>query len=321
MSTTNRTRVTARTRALASLPAALLVVGALASCGDASRAAPALSPTTAGSVGSPGAGSSHPATRSEPPLLSDLLWATATVLQRSPEKEPELCLGVVLESYPPQCGGPRLVGWDWDDVSGETTHAGVTWVDTIHVVGTLAGDTFTLRRPPSATRPVEAGPDPSPTQDDFPELCDDPLRGAAESARAGAGTDSVARDALSRALEAMPGYVASWVSDGQAFMNVVVTGDAERARADARRLWAGKLCVERRDVATQAEMLAAQEALTPLATSPQRCLGSSPGADGRLRVAVTVADPETVAAVHRAVAPWLSPAEVVISARLRPLGG
>ena len=26
---------------------------------------------------------------------------------------PEVCLGPVAESYPPQCSGPALVGWDW----------------------------------------------------------------------------------------------------------------------------------------------------------------------------------------------------------------
>src|SRR5262245_9982995 len=27
-----------------------------------------------------------------------------------------LCLGGVLESLPPQCSGPEIVGWDWDAV-------------------------------------------------------------------------------------------------------------------------------------------------------------------------------------------------------------
>ena len=30
-------------------------------------------------------------------------------------QSPELCLGPIAESYPPQCGGPALVGWDWAD--------------------------------------------------------------------------------------------------------------------------------------------------------------------------------------------------------------
>ena len=29
---------------------------------------------------------------------------------------PELCLGAVAESYPPQCGGPALEDFDWGDV-------------------------------------------------------------------------------------------------------------------------------------------------------------------------------------------------------------
>jgi hypothetical protein len=31
---------------------------------------------------------------------------------------PEVCLGPVAESYPPQCNGPELVGWEWGDHDG-----------------------------------------------------------------------------------------------------------------------------------------------------------------------------------------------------------
>jgi hypothetical protein len=38
----------------------------------------------------------------------------ATVLQEG-DGPPELCLGGVAESFPPQCGGPEIAGWDWED--------------------------------------------------------------------------------------------------------------------------------------------------------------------------------------------------------------
>lgn len=315
------------TRVCATAMTALLAVVPLASCGDARPAtggpdAPTglTAPTgPATPPPSPAPRSASPVAPREVPPRPDLLWTSATVRQGSANEEPQLCLGGVAQSYPPQCGGPPIAGWDWDDVTGETVASGVTWIDTVHVVGTYAAGVFTLQRRPSATRPVDAGAEPGPTGDPFPELCDDPLRGAAESARKGARADDAAKDALGRHLEAMPGYVASWVSDGSAFMNVVVTGDPASAHADARRLWSGKLCVQQRDVATQADMLAAQQALEPLTRDRSGCLGSSPGSDGRLTVSVTVADRETVAAVRRAVAPWLSADDVVITARLRPL--
>jgi hypothetical protein len=41
---------------------------------------------------------------------------------------PEACLGGVMTSLPPQCGGTPLVGWDWADHEGEhETQAGVRW--------------------------------------------------------------------------------------------------------------------------------------------------------------------------------------------------
>ena len=39
---------------------------------------------------------------------------------------PQFCLGAIGMSDPPQCGGPELVGWDWDAVEGEGSTAGVT---------------------------------------------------------------------------------------------------------------------------------------------------------------------------------------------------
>ena len=40
---------------------------------------------------------------------------------------PELCLGAVAESWPPQCGGPPVLGWDWKQqrmVPGQAGGAG-----------------------------------------------------------------------------------------------------------------------------------------------------------------------------------------------------
>jgi hypothetical protein len=40
-----------------------------------------------------------------------------TVIQVG-DTAPHLCLGPVAESYPPQCSGPEITGWDWDAVEG-----------------------------------------------------------------------------------------------------------------------------------------------------------------------------------------------------------
>lgn len=58
-------------------------------------------------------------TPSAGPMPTDVLAPTglvttiATVMDRG---RPELCLGGVLDSLPPQCGGTPIKGWDWDAV-------------------------------------------------------------------------------------------------------------------------------------------------------------------------------------------------------------
>jgi hypothetical protein len=69
-----------------------------------------------------------------------------TVLQA--EGEPvNLCLGAVMESYPPQCSGPEILGWDWTSVEGQETASGVTW-GTYAVQGTWDGERFTMTQAP-----------------------------------------------------------------------------------------------------------------------------------------------------------------------------
>jgi hypothetical protein len=84
-----------------------------------------------------------------------------TVLQIE-DQAPQLCLGAVAESYPPQCGGPEVIGWDWDAVDLEESASDVTW-GTYAVVGTWDGTKFTLTQPaiPLALYdPMPFDPDP-----------------------------------------------------------------------------------------------------------------------------------------------------------------
>ncbi len=56
---------------------------------------------------------------------------------------PELCLGPVAESYPPQCSGPSIDGWSWADHQGTfESEQGVRWGQ-YSVSGTWDGTTFT----------------------------------------------------------------------------------------------------------------------------------------------------------------------------------
>jgi hypothetical protein len=63
-----------------------------------------------------------------------------TVIQTG-DTAPQLCLGAVAESYPPQCSGPEMTGWDWEAVEGEESSGEVTW-GAYAVTGTWDGVEF-----------------------------------------------------------------------------------------------------------------------------------------------------------------------------------
>jgi hypothetical protein len=149
-------------RLLVSLAAALL----LGACG-----APASGPTGPGSPPPP----SPPATVAPPlaavPPASGPVTGTGTVIQ-TPDGGPQLCLGPVMESYPPQCAGVPLVGWDWQaagpheqaDLGGRVTRWG-TWA----VTGTFDGSRVTV----TAAIPLalyDVAPQPSPRPVAPPDL-------------------------------------------------------------------------------------------------------------------------------------------------------
>src|SRR5688500_15971617 len=87
-----------------------------------------------------------------PPRDDQRYEADLTVLE-SPDHGPQLCAAVA-DSYPPQCGGPDIVGWDWGEVDDAESANGTTW-GSYHVVGTWDDGTFTLTEP--ATGPTGEG--------------------------------------------------------------------------------------------------------------------------------------------------------------------
>jgi hypothetical protein len=192
-----------------------------------------------------------------------LLQGSGTVLDDG--SGPQLCLGGVMESLPPQCSGIPLAGWDWDTVEGAQTASGTTWGE-FHVVGTYDGTTFTVS---------EVGPfDPAGIGGgrDFSNLCPEPADGWAAENPALAGDEAFGNGAV--IAEGLPGYVALWVGYAEELppeeldarmmagdpvlqiMNVVVTEDAAGAEAAIREAWGGPLCVAERPGHTEAELMA-----------------------------------------------------------------
>ncbi|MGB0102404.1 MAG: hypothetical protein WBP61_19150 [Nocardioides sp.] len=57
---------------------------------------------------------------------------------------PELCLGAVAESWPPQCSGPAIEGWDWSRHKGMyESQQGTRWGQFV-VTGTWDGTTMSV---------------------------------------------------------------------------------------------------------------------------------------------------------------------------------
>lgn len=314
-------RETSAARALG--VAGLVMLSALTGCG--SEVAPGAggsagdAPTDDGSATSPSDAGTATATAAPPGATVDpdtVLVTRSTILQE-PGGQPQLCLGGVAESYPPQCGGPEVVGLDWADVPGREEASGVTWGEAF-VVGTYDGERFTLTEPPSAEPPAGWEPPEAPPSD-FPQLCDDPHRGGDEGFDPNSETGMAAQGELGAMLESLEGYVGSWVSDGSSFFNVLVTGDAEQAHAALREVWPGPLCVEQRDVATADDLQAAQEALHAGAAADLVLSSGAGGTDGLLHVGVVLADPATVGTIHELVSPWLTPEQVKVTGALLPL--
>ena len=121
-------------RTLLAAVALLLAAPLLAACGDEGD-------TTATDPGSD-PGSSRPAQMpTEIPAARGTVHSSGlvTVMDKG---SPELCLGAVAESWPPQCGGPPIEGWDWADHHGVfERQQQIRWGQFL-VTGTWDGSTF-----------------------------------------------------------------------------------------------------------------------------------------------------------------------------------
>jgi hypothetical protein len=110
---------------------------------------------------------------------------------------PELCLGAVAESYPPQCGGPPLVGWDWADHEGTyEEEGGVRW-GTYVVTGTWDGSSMTPTEAISGALYDPAMPTETPTPAAATEYTEAELQRISDELR-----------------DLLPGYLGSYGGEG-----------------------------------------------------------------------------------------------------------
>lgn len=135
----------------------------------------------------------------------------ATVMDR---ERPELCLGPVAESWPPQCSGPPIDGWNWRDQQGVfERQQGVRW-GSFWVAGSWDGTTFTYRDAiPSALydpMPAEEVTYPDPEQ----ELTELELLGIAQ------------------VVDDLPGALGAYTDAGHVLVDVVYDDGSLQAWAD-----------------------------------------------------------------------------------------
>ena len=147
-----------------------------------------------------------------------------------PGTGPQMCLGPVAESYPPQCGGPAIEGFEWGDVGFEES-SGVKW-GSYALTGTFDGATFT------ATDAI-----PAALYDPMAEPQPEALGAACDAPRATDTTKATPEDldATLAAASALPGYATAWLTGNT--INVAVTEDEAGAERTLRETWGGQLCV------------------------------------------------------------------------------
>ena len=189
----------------------------------------------------------------------------------------ELCLGGATDTLPPQCGGPKLVGWSWAEHEGEYEDAsGVRWGDFV-VTGTLDGEEFTVE-----TATVDRRDQP-PSSPDVPlpsTPCPEPP-GGWRVLDASKTTQQSIETAHAQALQ-LPGYAGAWIDQSinpalhepdrpetawndptKLVLNVQVAGDPGAAEKLLRQWWGGALCVSEA-IRTERELLRIQERVQDL---------------------------------------------------------
>lgn len=245
--------------------------------------------------------------------------ATGLVLE-DPKGGPELCLGIVQESLPPQCEGIPLERWQWGDVEDEENAAGTTW-GTFYLVGGYDGNVFTVHEAETPKQEQEQEPDTDPIDTPCPEpeggwVATDPERATHEHV-----VD--AQREVSRA----PDFSGLWIDyyneppggfdeedPGDIILNVAFTGDLEEHERELRELWGGPICVTQHEHTLQ-ELEQIQSGF-PAEEFDLEDLGSNINVvEGTVEITVIAIDAETAAEIEDRYGEGV----VTIDARLKPL--
>ena len=242
----------------------------LAGCGSTPPAGSAGTTTETATGATVKAQAASPSDNLVPAAYDGRFRVFATVLEDA-KHGPQLCAGVLTASYPPQCAGPDVIGWDWDAV--EHTSILGTNEGSYLVVGTFHGERFTLTEPavPDDGR-IERPAEPFP---DLASPCPEPTGGWTPSDRARATHEAV--EAAAARAKAVAGFGELWIdqrlSDAElaaapwtandpqrVVLNITTTEDIDVMEGTLREVWGGSLCVSRA-VRSDAELAPIQEAV------------------------------------------------------------
>ncbi|MGZ4447784.1 MAG: hypothetical protein ACXVEC_13795 [Nocardioides sp.] len=145
--------------ALVAAPAAVLLL-ALAGCSGGAT------PVARDPAGDPASGpSSRTAPTAVPPADGPVRTVGLVTVMDTGTGGPVVCLGAVAESYPPQCSGPAVRGWDWAGRQGVFERSGTTRWGSFALAGSFDGTALTVTDAvpaalyDPAARPDLPGPD------------------------------------------------------------------------------------------------------------------------------------------------------------------
>ena len=258
----------AMTLARAHVAATLLGLALLAACsGDGDGGTVSDPAGSGGGSGSSSGASAGEMPTSVPPPDGEVV-GVGTVMDTG-QGDPELCLGAVAESYPPQCSGIPITNWDWKPVKDTSESSGTTRWGSYAVTGTYDGETFTVTKDPMSSALYDPA---APARNPFVTSCPEPEGGWTVVDESKVGFED--QDAVYSAAAQLPNYAGSFLDNtgwyaetpedaSNTIVNVLVTEDPEGAEAALRKVWGGPLCVTVSEV-TEAELVEIQDGLQGL---------------------------------------------------------
>lgn len=195
-----------------------------------------------------GCGTPEPSQPSAEPRDENQLFETQGYVLEVGDRPPELCLGSIQESLPPQCDGTPMSGWDWDNVDGEERAGDTTWGE-FYLTGRYDGETFTV---------VDAGPPEPPVEtdrsDEIGTPCTEPAGGWVATDPSRASLELVQE--IQAEVSDDPDFIGLWIDyyneppgepnpedPGDIILNVSFTADIEGHEQELRESWGGPLCV------------------------------------------------------------------------------